>query len=267
MERSITPLLVIDTLGVTFETNHGRIEASHHVNLSINPQEIWGIVGESGSGKSVSMMAVTRLLPEYASIDGSVSYRDVEISTLSNHAFHPYRGRKILYLFQDPLTALNPYFRIKNQLYETIKLHHPSFNQKERIQHAHLLLEKVGFSETRRILHLYPHQCSGGMRQRILIALALACNPEILIADEPTSALDAISAAQVMQLLHTLQQTEQLTLIIISHDISILCSIATHIAVFQHGTIIEQGRCQTLINSAKHPYTRQLLDAMHRMQM
>ncbi|NIZ46857.1 ABC transporter ATP-binding protein [Entomospira nematocerorum] len=267
MEQSLTPLLAINNLSVTFETHHGRIQASHHVSLSINQQEIWGIVGESGSGKSVSMMAVTRLLPEYADVSGSILYKNIDLSVLSNRQFHPYRGRKILYLFQDPLTALNPYFRIKNQLYETIKLHHAHYDKDQISQHAHHLLEKVGFNETTRILHLYPHQCSGGMRQRILIALALACNPEILIADEPTSALDAISAAQIMRLLHTLQQTERLTLIIISHDISILCSIATHIAVFQKGTIIEQGSCKTLINAAQHTYTQQLLDAMHRMQI
>ncbi|NIZ18656.1 ABC transporter ATP-binding protein [Entomospira culicis] len=259
------PLLHIENLGVTFDTHHGLIHASHSVNLTLHAGDILGIVGESGSGKSVSMMAVARLLPSYAQTSGSILYKNIPIHQLNHQAFKAYRGKKILYLFQDPLTALNPYLRVGKQLIETIRLHQ-KVDKSTAQAIAEKLLAKVHLTQSDRVMRLYPHQCSGGMRQRILLALALACQPEILIADEPTSALDAITAAQIMQLLDQLRKEEGLSIILISHDLPIVQAICSHISVFYQGTIIESNTKEAIIGQPQAPYTQALLHAMHQME-
>jgi ABC-type dipeptide/oligopeptide/nickel transport system ATPase component len=257
-------LVEIENLSVVFQTHRGLIKASHDINIKLYRGQTMGIVGESGSGKSVSMMAYARLLPEYAHIGGSMRYQSVALEHLSDREFYPYRGKKILYLFQDPLSALNPYLRVGKQLYESICLHEKLSKEALHAEALHLL-RKVDLDDGERILRLYPHQCSGGMRQRILLALALALKPEVLIADEPTSALDASSAAQIIQLLHTLQQRDKLSIILISHDLTTIKALAQRIAVFYQGTIVEQGQSSQILSKPSHPYTQKLLDAMHQM--
>lgn len=258
-------LLIIKNLNVTFYTHHGIIQANSHINLTLSYGQTLGIVGESGSGKSVSMMALARLLPQYSKVTGHMYFKNIALHTLSSRQFSQYRGKKILYLFQDPLAALNPYLRVGSQIVESIRFH----QKVDKLSAKHLaidLLNKVEIVNSEQTFSLYPHQCSGGMRQRITLALALACKPEILIADEPTSALDSITSTQIIQLLHQLKTRENLHIILISHDIGIVHRLCTHIAVFYKNQVVEYNTTESIMQRAQHPYTQHLLREMYFMR-
>jgi peptide/nickel transport system ATP-binding protein len=254
-----SPILQVEALCVGF----GATEAVHDISFSIAPGEALGLVGESGSGKSVTSLAVLRLLPPSAEIRGRILFAGSDLLTVTEREMRSHRGREIAMIFQEPMTALNPVMRVGTQIAEAVQAHHPGLSRREVRQRVLEAMHEVALPEPELRLRDYPHQFSGGQRQRILIAMALVNRPRLLIADEPTTALDVTVQAQILALLRTLRSSHGLSMLFISHDLGVVAQACEqpgdHIAVMQHGQIVEQALARDLFRTPRHPYTRRLL--------
>jgi len=258
---NLSPLLIIRDLHVVFSSAQGPLKVVHGLNLELNRGEILGIVGQSGSGKSVTAQAVVQLLGNTGQITQGEIWFDGEcISSKSQSQMLSIRGKKIGMVFQDPMTALNPTLSIGWQLSETL-VYHERLSHRQARHRAMEILDSVGIAEPEMRYDAYPFQLSGGMRQRIMIAIAIACKPKLIIADEPTTALDVTIQAQILELLQKSCREADMSLLLITHDLGIVASICDRAAVMHNGTIIETNLVESLFASPIQPYTRSLLAA------
>ncbi len=253
------PLISVQNLHTSFFTDSGEVCAVNGVSFDLDHGEILGIVGESGSGKSVTAYSIMQILASTGKIvDGNVYYKGEDITKWKEKQMRDFRGKCCSIIFQDPMTSLNPVFTIGNQLVEAITLHTDKKGKvaKER---AAELLELVGINEPQRRLKQYPYELSGGMRQRVMIAMALACEPDILIADEPTTALDVTIQAQILELMQKLQKELGMAVILVTHDLGVIASMCDNIIVMYGGRICERGTAHEIFYNPKHEYTKGLL--------
>jgi oligopeptide/dipeptide ABC transporter ATP-binding protein len=257
----LSALLEVEGLRVRLPTTRGEVTIVDGVDYSVQPGEVFGVAGESGSGKTISVLALLRLLPEGARVDGRALYAGRDLLALRPRALRQVRGREVAMVFQDPLTALHPMLPVGKQITEHVRLHE-GMRRHAAAARAVELLEEVRIPDPEKALHSFPHQFSGGMRQRIAIAIALACRPKLLIADEPTTALDVTVQAGILRLLDRLRRENGLSVILITHDLGVLGSLADHVSVFYAGRIVESGAANDLLTRPRHPYTRALLDAL-----
>ncbi len=257
-------LLVIDNLTVSFPTDDGIVNAVRGVSYTVRAGESMGIVGESGSGKSVSSLAVMGLLPKNARISGSVRFRGRELLGLQEHDYSELRGNRIAMIFQDPLTSLNPVYTIGFQISEAVLSHNDVSKHEARNRSIELLgLVGIPFPEQR--VDSYPHELSGGMRQRVVIAIAMANNPDVIIADEPTTALDVTVQAQVLEALEAAREASGAALILITHDLGVIAGHAARISVMYAGKLVETGTTEDVFYRPRMPYTLGLLGSLPRM--
>ena len=257
-------LLEVEDLSVSFHTEAGRVRAIDRVSFSIEPGEVLGIVGESGCGKSVTAMSLMRLLPQPSSRieSGSINFRGTDVVKLPQKELFSLRGHKMAMVFQEPMTALNPVYRIGRQMREIFRLHFPSMDPLSVHKKCVSLLEKVGIPEPEKRLTEYPHQLSGGMRQRVMIAMALSCEPDLLIADEPTTALDVTTQAQILDLIMRLREERGMGVILITHDLGVIAEVCEKVLVMYAGKVAEKASVKELFSQPRHPYTRGLLGSM-----
>ena len=253
-------MLDIQDLRVRFETPEGPVHAVQGLSLELEPCETLGIVGESGSGKSQSMLAVMGLLARNGQAQGSVRFEGSELLGLPAHELNALRGNRMAMIFQDPMTALNPYLTVDRQLTEVLELHRGMTRRAARTR-AIETLEAVRIPDAAQRIGRYPHEFSGGMRQRVMIAMALLCEPALLIADEPTTALDVTVQAQILELLRELQRTHGTAIVLITHDLGVVAGLCDRVQVMYAGGVMEQGSAEDLFYRPAHPYTRALLDA------
>src|SRR5450830_144749 len=255
-------LLEIENLSVEFPSTNSVMHAVEGVSLSLDVGDVLGIVGESGSGKSVTMMALMGLVayPGVVTAD-AMRFDGHDLLKLSERERRQITGKDVAMIFQDPTTSLNPCFTVGFQLSESLKLH-MGMNSKAARKRSIELLEQVGISAPESRLNVYPHQMSGGMNQRVMIAMAISCNPKLLIADEPTTALDVTIQAQILDLLRSLQQERGMALVLITHNMGVVSEMAQRVAVMYAGQIMEQQEAQALFTSPQHPYTEALMAAM-----
>ncbi len=259
------PLLEIRDLKVSFRTDDGLVQAVDGVSATVNEGETLGIVGESGSGKSVTMMTVMRLITDpNAQFEGQVLYKGTDLMALSQDEIRSIRGGGIGMIFQDPMTSLNPVYKVGWQIEEQIRQHEKISKQAARAR-AIELLTSVGIPNARERVEAYPHQFSGGMRQRVMIAMAVSCNPDVLIADEPTTALDVTIQAQILNLIKKLREDFGTAVVLITHDMGVVADMADRIAVMYAGRIVEQGTQRELFYDPQHPYTWGLLGSIARL--
>jgi len=256
----VTPLLQIRNLNVSFPTPQGQVAAVREVSFSINEGEVLGLVGESGSGKSVTALAIMRLLPPVAGIEGEIIFQGQDLLKLPADHMRLLRGLRIAMIFQEPMTALNPVMRVGDQVAEAASVH-AKLSKLEGYQRGIEALREVALPEPDRRARDYPHQLSGGMRQRVMIAMAIVNRPQLLIADEPTTALDVTIQAQILELLAELRARLGLAMLFISHDLAVISRVSGRVAVMYAGRIVELGSTRAIFASAVHPYTRGLLRA------
>ncbi|WP_260472047.1 ABC transporter ATP-binding protein [Bacillus canaveralius] len=259
-------ILEVENLVTGYKGKDGVLKAVDGVSFDINRGETVCIVGESGSGKSVASMSIMRLV-EFENgiiLDGSIKFNNEELRTKSNDEMRKIRGSKISMIFQEPLTALNPVFTIGKQIAEAIRFHHKVSN-KDAMERAEELIRLVGISEPKTRLEQYPHELSGGMRQRVMIAIALASEPELLIADEPTTALDVTIEAQILELLRQIRQDRNMSIMLITHDIGVAAEMSNRIIIMYAGKIMEIGNTVDIFNQPYHPYTKGLLESVPKM--
>lgn len=263
-------ILEVRDLHVHFDTVDGTVHAVNGVSFDLLPGETLGVVGESGSGKSVSMMSLLRLIPEPPGkiVSGTARFRakgkDIDLLSLGKRAMAGMRGDRIGFIFQDPLSSLNPLLTIGRQIQETLE-EHTSLRGRSARRRVVQLLEHVGIPDPEARYGNYPHQFSGGMRQRVMIAIAIACDPDILIADEPTTALDVTVQAQIVDLINRLSREMGIAVIWISHDLGVVAGIADHVNVMYGGTVVEHGTVDELYAHPRHPYTIGLLGALPKL--
>ena len=250
-------LLEAKRLSVTFETSNGAVHAVKDVDLTIEKGTTVGLVGESGCGKSTLGRAILRLLPENARVNGSVLFNGLDLAILSSKEMRDIRGRNIAMIFQDPMTRLNPLMRIRDHFVETIRAHDPIVRPEQAAKRALKVLADVRVPADR--MSMYPHELSGGMRQRIMIALCLLFKPALLIADEPTTALDVILEAQILQLLQSIMHEYDMAVLLITHNLGLVAEFADRVAVMYAGRIAEEGATVPLFREPRHPYTQGLL--------
>ena len=256
------PLLMVDDLQVVFPTPHGNVRAVNRVSFEISPGQIYGIVGESGCGKTATGKALLQLVPPPGIIPGGrIFFRGEDLLKKSEQEMRLLRGRRIAMVFQDPAAALNPVFTIGQQLLGIMKHHKIAYDNGRR-QRAIELLGELGLPAPESILNRYPHELSGGMQQRAMIAMALSAEPDLIIADEPTSALDVTIQSQILDLLIRLRQERGVTIILITHDLGVVAETCDAVAVFYLGEIIERGTVRDIFHHTRHPYTRQLLASL-----
>lgn len=258
-------LLQVTDLNTNFATYAGKVQAVRGVSFSLAPGEALGIVGESGCGKSVTALSIMRLLPPNGNIDsGDILFAGRHIPDLSEHEMQRVRGNEISMIFQDPMTSLNPVLSVRTQITETLQLHQ-NMSPKAAKERAVELLEMVGIPSPATRVKQYPHQFSGGMRQRVMIAMALSCNPKLLIADEPTTALDVTIQAQILELMRDLKQKLNTAIILITHDLGVVAGLCNRVQVMYAGKIVERGNLEDIYYKAKHPYTWGLLKSVPRL--
>lgn len=254
-------MLNIRNLDVQFKVDGNMIHAVKGISFDVSPGQSIGIVGESGSGKSVSAMAIMGLLPTTANISGNILYNNISLLSLNEKEYRKIRGKKIGYIFQNPLAALNPVFTIANQMIETIQLHH-SLTKEDARTLAINLLHRVKIVDPEKRIDDYPHQFSIGMCQRIMIAMTLSMKPNILIADEPTASLDVTTQKEILELIDELKQEYNMAMIFISHDLTLVAERCDHVAVMYLGHIVEQGKPQDIFINPSHEYTKLLINAI-----
>ncbi|EMI4232465.1 ABC transporter ATP-binding protein [Vibrio vulnificus] len=257
-------VLSVKNLETEFQTDDGAVQVLHGVSFDVEKGRTLGLVGESGCGKSVTSMSIMGLLPKpYGRvIGGEILYRGKDLVTLPADEMYAMRGDRISIIFQDPMTALNPVHTVGKQLMEVLKLHRPDLDRKARREQALEMLKKVRIPMPEKRLDEYPHNLSGGMRQRVMIAMALACKPEILICDEPTTALDVTVQASILELINELQEETGMAVIFITHDLGVVAEICDDVAVMYGGKIVEYADVFELFDAPKHPYTERLMGLM-----
>jgi peptide/nickel transport system ATP-binding protein len=262
----VSSLLEVRDLRVAFATHDGVVRAVDGVSYDVQAGRTLGIVGESGSGKTVSTLAVMGLTREAnASVEGSILFAGRELVTAADDELRRIRGNEIAMIFQDPLSSLHPYFKVGDQLTEAVCAHR-AVAKGEALEHALELLALVGIPDARRRARSYPHELSGGMRQRVMIAMALVNDPQLLIADEPTTALDVTVQAQILELLARLQAERGMAIVLITHDLGIVAELADEVAVMYAGRIVEQAPTQAIFDAPRHPYTWGLLQSIPRLE-
>ena len=260
------PLLAVKDLRVQFDTDDGPVRAVDGISFTLNPGETLGIVGESGSGKSVTGLSLLGLVPQPPGkiTSGSIQYAGQDLLRMKPKQLNRIRGDRIAMIFQDPLTSLNPLLTVEEQLSEVTMLHR-GLSRKMAAHHSIELLERVGISNAARRVYDYPHQFSGGMRQRVMIAMALSCQPDILIADEPTTALDVTIQSQILDLMKQLQAEQGTAIILITHDLGIVAGTCQNVKVMYAGKFVEAATTQELFTHPRHPYTLGLLHSVPRL--
>lgn len=268
MKDNIDNILQIQDLAISFQTYRGTVNAVRKVSFSVSKGETLGIVGESGCGKSVTAHAIMGLLPKENSkiTQGQIFWHNQNLTMFSEQEWAKLRGNKIAMIFQDPMTSLNPVLKIGTQLKEVLFLH-KKMSDSQATKRAIELLDLVGIPFAQKRLNDYPHEFSGGMRQRVMIAMALACEPELLIADEPTTALDVTVQAQILDLLTELKNKLNMAIIIISHDLGVIANICDKVAVMYAGQIVEKASVEELFYHAHHPYTQGLLKSLPHLNL
>lgn len=261
-EEIKNPLLQVKDLEVSFFTNAGEVKAVRKISYDLKFGEVIGIVGESGSGKSVSSYALMGIIPEPGKvIGGDIIFDGEKILEKTEGDLQKIRGKDVGMIFQDPMTSLNPVFTVGHQIEESLK-RHTELNKTQRTERIIELLKLVGINQPEKRVKQYPHELSGGMRQRIMIAMSLACNPKLLIADEPTTALDVTIQAQIIELLKELKEKINMSIIFITHDLGVVADICDKIAVMYAGTVVERGSVEEIFYKPQHPYTQTLLSAI-----
>ena len=258
-------VLEVADLHVSFHTPDGLVQAVRGVDFSVEECEVLGIVGESGSGKSVSVLAIMGLLPRSARITGSIRYRGQELVGLSEPELRSLRGGKLAMIFQDPMTSLNPVLTVGFQIAEAVETHRPGTKRGAALAKAAELLDLVGIPNARERARQYPHEYSGGMRQRAMIAMAIANDPDVLIADEPTTALDVTIQAQILEVLETVQEATRSSIILITHDLGMVAGMADRVSVMYAGRVAETGSIFDVFGHPRHPYTLGLLGSLPRL--
>ncbi|NHJ01360.1 MAG: ABC transporter ATP-binding protein [Candidatus Heimdallarchaeota archaeon] len=260
------PLLELEHLKTQFFTEDGVVKAVDDVSFKLHRGEVLGLVGESGCGKTITSLSILKLVPTPPGkiVGGKVMFNGEDLLELSEERMRQIRGNEISMIFQDPMTSLNPVFTVKNQILENIKLHQ-DVSEDEALEKGIELMQMVGIPEARRRINDYPHLFSGGMRQRVMIAMALSCNPQMLIADEPTTALDVTIQAQVLDLIKDLQEDLNMAVLYITHNLGVIAEIADNVAVMYAGNIVEYTDVNTIYDKPDHPYTRALLSSIPRM--
>ena len=256
-----TPILEVRDLNVEFKVMDGIVKAVNGLSFKAYDQEIIGVVGESGSGKSQTMLAVMGLLANNAKVSGSVKFMGQELIGMSARELNKIRGDKIGMIFQDPMTSLNPYLKTSAQMTEVLMLH-KGLNYKDALNQSIQMLEHVKIPEAKNRINLYPHEFSGGMRQRVMIAMTLLTRPKMLIADEPTTALDVTVQAQILQLLKELRKEMGMTIIFITHDMGVVANLCDRVNVMYGGWLMETASILETFNNPMHPYTKALLSAI-----
>lgn len=254
-------ILQVRDLETEFDTDDGTVKILKGVSFDVKAGQTLGLVGESGSGKSVTSMSIMGLLPKpYGKVtSGQVLFRDTDLTKVPEKEMYKMRGNRISIIFQDPMTALNPVQTIGKQIMEVLDLHQDHMTQKEKADYAVNLLKKVKIPMPEKRLKEYPHNLSGGMRQRVMIAIALACKPDILICDEPTTALDVTVQASILELMRELQEETGMAMIFITHDLGVVAEICDQVAVMYDGRIVENAEIFDLFDRPQHPYTKRLL--------
>ncbi|MXQ53530.1 ABC transporter ATP-binding protein [Shimazuella alba] len=256
-------LLRVEDLRTQFHTDAGLVHVVDGVNLELKKGEILGIVGESGCGKSVTSLSIMQLLPKGIGkvTSGNISLEGKDILAMSKSELRKMRGSQISMIFQEPMTSLNPVFKVGDQIMEAIRFH-MKLSKKEAKSYAIEMLTKVGISRPESVVDEYPHQLSGGMRQRVMIAIAMACEPKILIADEPTTALDVTIQAQILNLMRQLQQEKGTSIMLITHDLGVVAEMCDRVVVMYAGQVVEETDVKSLFKNPKHPYTKGLLASL-----
>ena len=255
----MTPILNIEDLNVSYQQQ--AVEAVNGVSLSIAPAECVGVVGESGSGKTQLFMAAMGLLPRAACVSGRIQFDGSELLGPDSVAIGRFRGSKLAMIFQDPMTSLTPHLTIGTQLAEVLVAHRGTSWKEARIAAARML-ERVRLPDPQRRLNQYPHELSGGMRQRVMLAMSLLCSPALVIADEPTTALDVTIQAEIIELLHAVRRELGVAIALVSHDLAVVATLADRIYVMYAGSVMEEGRTDELFRHPRHPYTAELLECM-----
>jgi peptide/nickel transport system ATP-binding protein len=258
-------LLRVRGLTVSFPSANGPSEVVKSLDFDLARGGALGIVGESGSGKSMTSLAIMGLLPKGAERTGSIEFDGAELTALPERAMRSYRGDRIAMIFQDPLSSLNPYYTVGTQIAEAYRSHRAGVTRRQARAVAIEAMERVHIADAARRVDHYPHQFSGGMRQRVMIAMTLSMEPELIIADEPTTALDVTVQAQILDLLAEIRADTGAGLILITHDLAVVSEVADHIVVMRDGDLVEQGTAERIFTDPQAPYTRMLLDAVPRI--
>ena len=259
MSENTTHLLSVKDLHTSFTTDHGDVQAVNGVSFNLDAGKVLGIVGESGSGKSVTAYSIMQILADNGRItSGEILYKGEDISRWGESKMQDFRGKCCSIIFQDPMTSLNPVFTIGSQIAEAVLLHTKS-SKREAMEKALEMLKLVGINEPEKRLRQYPYELSGGMRQRVMIAMALACEPDILIADEPTTALDVTIQAQILELMQSLQKKLGMAIIMVTHDLGVIAEMCDEIVVMYGGRFCERGTADEIFYNPRHEYTRGLL--------
>ncbi|HKI23063.1 MAG TPA: ABC transporter ATP-binding protein [Gaiellaceae bacterium] len=260
-------LLEVDNLHTQFFTRQGVVKAVDGISFTVEAGKTLGIVGESGCGKSVTALSLMGLIPKPPAriVEGSVMFQGRDLTKLSERELEDVRGKEMAMIFQDPMTSLNPTLRIKTQITEVLDRHY-GYSKDEAVKKAIELLEEVQIPRAAERLNDYPHRFSGGMRQRVMIAIALACNPKLLLADEPTTALDVTVQAEILDLLEELRREHDMGMIMITHDMGVIAETADEVAVMYAGQFVEQTETQELFDHPEHPYTEALLEALPQLE-
>ncbi len=256
------PILKVNDLMTVFDTDRGRIKAVDGVSLAIHSGETLGVVGESGCGKTMLSLSIMRLIPSNGKIiNGEILFSGNDLLKLSEDEMRERRGRDISMIFQEPMTSLNPVFRVGEQIAEAIRLHQ-NLSKKQAMEVSVNLLREVGIPDPQKRVRDYPHNLSGGMRQRVMIAMAMSCHPKLLLADEPTTALDVTIQAQILELIYGLKQKSNMAVVLITHDLGVIAQAAEKVAVMYAGKIVEYAAVEALFDHPLHPYTRGLMESI-----
>ena len=266
--QGMAPILEVSDLEVEFAVDDGKIKVLDGVSFKVAPGQTLGIVGESGCGKSVTSLAIMGLLPRPHGqvVAGSIRFQGEELLTLAPDQMYKVRGNRISMIFQEPMTALNPVQTVGDQLMEVFSLHRPDFSKAQRKEAAIAMLQKVGIPEPAQRFAVYPHNLSGGMRQRVMIAMALACEPDLLICDEPTTALDVTIQAQILDLMKALQAQPGVAFISITHDLGVVAELGDEVVVMYAGRAVERADIFELFDHPRHPYTHGLMASIPRLE-
>ncbi|NRF94409.1 ABC transporter ATP-binding protein [Paenibacillus frigoriresistens] len=257
----MAPLLNITELSISFKQSQKKVTIVDRINISLEAGKTLGVVGESGCGKSVTSLSVMRLLGKNAEISGKIRFQDTDLLSLTEKEMQKIRGNDIAMIFQEPMTSLNPLYKIGRQISEPLTKHR-ALSKQEAKEKAIELLKEVGIPRAAEIFSEYPHQLSGGMRQRVMIAMAMACNPKVLIADEPTTALDVTIQAQILELMKKVKREHGTAILLITHDMGVVAEMCDRVIVMYAGQIVEEADVKSLFREPKHPYTIGLMNSI-----